>query len=883
MEFLCKNGLALPKFIFDDSPKEKTYNDIPVVSSQYAELGKVDKVILGTDTYMVAMRRQLRRIDPIQRKYISITENSFFEDTNIKVPLATIAICLHRRWKYLNDIVTILEASINPPPFELLFVLNACDRETATAAGQIADQCGFTCRIVVEPEMGLSFARNRAIASCTSKWLIFLDDDAIPKRDWLHNLVSEAERVGATVAGGRSVLRWDFPRPQWYPPSLDKILSRLDYGDDTFALTPGKGHLVGANLMYRRDLFDDGVLFDTELGRKGDGLISDEETALNNHLQAKGIPVHYVGSAVVDHVVDPGRICKDWVAKRSFAQGQTRRIRYDRLPDDAAFEKETLDRVGTFWRFLSNFANYRSVDSTQWLDEFALAAGYAHEHFCRPGLSGHEKSPMQSEFWGRREFEAHFGKTISSLPKRARVIIVGGGVPSRWIYSLCVDAGHDVVAIVDDANREKLTPMAVQPFQSVPEYPADVAILATLADEDRLRNQIENAGFTGRVISWNSSKPLVTARFPTTPPSTEPAALDWPPNLEPTTAHLDKFAFSLKELSYLDCRTVAIVGDNRLTGPLLKYCRDRDYKPSVVFSIGKPENTEIDRVPVVPLADLKKSRPDALILATISRRKWMKEKIIGMRPIYDGPLVIADGSDSYEQFNDYFLPNRTIAAMHNIHAGQRAFVIGNGPSLLKTDPRLLGGDEITFGSNAIYMLDGFKPTYYFVEDRLVAEQRKDVIDALPWTKFYSGDLDYCLKNGCFINANRVPWLNFFSTDLSMGIEVGGNGQPYTMLQAAFYFGCDPIYLIGVDNTFKVPKAPDSKGAAHIFNAATDPNHFHPQYYKQGDKWNKPRVDRLEAVYRLARRTFDTYSRRIYNATLGGNLNIFERKSFNNII
>jgi hypothetical protein len=68
---------------------------------------------------------------------------------------------------------------------------------------------------------------------------------------------------------------------------------------------------------------------------------------------------------------------------------------------------------------------------------------------------------------------------------------------------------------------------------------------------------------------------------------------------------------------------------------------------------------------------------------------------------------------------------RRLLGLKNRYAGRRAFVIGNGPSLRQTDVANLTG-EITIGSNGIFLLTeekGFRPTFYTVEDRLVAEDR----------------------------------------------------------------------------------------------------------------------------------------------------------------
>jgi len=63
------------------------------------------------------------------------------------------------------------------------------------------------------------------------------------------------------------------------------------------------------------------------------------------------------------------------------------------------------------------------------------------------------------------------------------------------------------------------------------------------------------------------------------------------------------------------------------------------------------------------------------------------------------------------------------------HTGERCFIIGGGPSLLKLDLEPLK-NEITFGVNSIFLIFDllhFQPNYYVVEDWLVYEDRFDDI------------------------------------------------------------------------------------------------------------------------------------------------------------
>ncbi len=65
-----------------------------------------------------------------------------------------------------------------------------------------------------------------------------------------------------------------------------------------------------------------------------------------------------------------------------------------------------------------------------------------------------------------------------------------------------------------------------------------------------------------------------------------------------------------------------------------------------------------------------------------------------------------------------------LAQLKDIHAGKRAFIIGNGPSLKQTDLSRLR-NEFTFGLNRIYLMFpelGFHTTYFVTVNDLVIEQ-----------------------------------------------------------------------------------------------------------------------------------------------------------------
>ena len=58
--------------------------------------------------------------------------------------------------------------------------------------------------------------------------------------------------------------------------------------------------------------------------------------------------------------------------------------------------------------------------------------------------------------------------------------------------------------------------------------------------------------------------------------------------------------------------------------------------------------------------------------------------------------------------------SKLMISFKNIHAGERCFLVGNGPSINKTDLSLLK-NENTFGFSRVYFHETFSPKYYLAE------------------------------------------------------------------------------------------------------------------------------------------------------------------------
>jgi len=235
---------------------------------------------------------------------------------------------------------------------------------------------------------------------------------------------------------------------------------------------------------------------------------------------------------------------------------------------------------------------------------------------------------------------------------------------------------------------------------------------------------------------------------------------------------------------------------------------------------------------------------------------------------------------------------RRLTALKDIHKGQRVFIIGNGPSLRQTDLSKLK-NEFTFGMNRIYLLFpklGFHTTYFVSINDLVIEQFKDDILALPMPKFlaWRSHRHFAPQLPTLRQAqDGVPQLPTFLytsyTGPRFSPDVRGRvweGATVTnvALQIAFHMGFEKVILIGVDHNFT------SKGDANktVVSQGDDPNHFAPNYFGKGAKWQLPDLVTSEIGYILAREAYQKAGREIIDATIGGKLMIFPKVNYNSL-
>ncbi len=214
--------------------------------------------------------------------------------------------------------------------WEIVVVDNNSSDATAQVVAGFAKTTAIPVRYVFEPQQGLSHARNRGVREARGSILAFSDDDVLPAPDWIAQVAAAIDRWNAHGVGGRILPRWETPPPAWLTGNW-RLLRRLSLmgfeGSRLLALPLDREPQVwGANMAFRRDLFDRVGGFDPRRGISGSRLFRGEESDLIDRALELGLRIAYDGALTVHHRIGSDRMQKAYFRRLTFdsAQGDAR-------------------------------------------------------------------------------------------------------------------------------------------------------------------------------------------------------------------------------------------------------------------------------------------------------------------------------------------------------------------------------------------------------------------------------------------------------------------------------------------------------------------------------------------------------------------------------
>lgn len=237
---------------------------------------------------------------------------------------------------------------------------------------------------------------------------------------------------------------------------------------------------------------------------------------------------------------------------------------------------------------------------------------------------------------------------------------------------------------------------------------------------------------------------------------------------------------------------------------------------------------------------------------------------------------------------------KAIRALKGTCSG-RCFIIGNGPSLKAEDLDRIKEQRIpSFSSNnidAIFERTDWRPDYYVCQDKNGLKTQEHHKVALTYhfgTYFFAKDakkiVEECeltkQENVLYFRAdvsNMTRDPNKCSPDASLRVASGFT-VTYAAIQLAMYLGYEEIYLLGVDCSY--PKIADRNGLRIEYDG---PSHFDGCAQNETVSYGYANVEGMMQAYRNAKKYADEHGIKIYNATRGGKLEVFERVGLSKVI
>lgn len=255
-----------------------------------------------------------------------------------RVQNMSIVVCTYNRATSLRRTLDALDAQVTPPglSWDLVVVDNNSTDGTRRQVDEFMASARIRMRYLFAAKQGVSHARNTGLACTEGEIVGFSDDDVDPAPDWVATIATVMTETGADIVGGRIRPAWQQPPPRWleHPSFLYDRLAIMEHPTAAVVVDPAATPMIwGANMAFRRKVFDAVGAFDTRLGALANKLYRGEEVELIGRALAAGFRAVYDPRLVVSHRIGAdrmrvryfSRLYFHWSAGEAITQAPSRR------------------------------------------------------------------------------------------------------------------------------------------------------------------------------------------------------------------------------------------------------------------------------------------------------------------------------------------------------------------------------------------------------------------------------------------------------------------------------------------------------------------------------------------------------------------------------
>lgn len=247
-------------------------------------------------------------------------------DNQLKV---SAVICSYNRARFVVDAVdSIFKQDFDKSRYEVIVVdNNSTDNVLELLADYKAQHPDYNFSYYVEHNQGVAYARSRGAHEAKGEIIMYLDDDSKAQPGWMKYTVDFFDQhPDVWSIGGKITPYFLTGIPNWYSKYFFGLVGNFNLGNADKRLT-GARYPCGANMAFRKKVFEDIGYFNTDLGRKGKGLLATEEKDIYQRILNYGKKVYYLPEVEVLHAVESNKFDKNYVHRHSMGIGGGERLR----------------------------------------------------------------------------------------------------------------------------------------------------------------------------------------------------------------------------------------------------------------------------------------------------------------------------------------------------------------------------------------------------------------------------------------------------------------------------------------------------------------------------------------------------------------------------
>jgi len=238
-------------------------------------------------------------------------------------------ICSYNRARFvLKAVESIFSQDFDRNAYEVIVVDNNSTDDTLAELEKFKQaHPGYNFSYYTEPNQGVAYTRNRCAREAKGELIIYLDDDSIASQGWIKNTVDFFDAHPEVYSTGGKITPYFLTSiPDWYSKYFFGLVGNFDQGSKVKRLT-GNRYPCGANMAFRKKVFDEIGYFNTDLGRKGAGLLANEEKDIYLRILERGHSVYYLPEVSVLHAVEGNKFDRNYVRRHSMGIGGGERLR----------------------------------------------------------------------------------------------------------------------------------------------------------------------------------------------------------------------------------------------------------------------------------------------------------------------------------------------------------------------------------------------------------------------------------------------------------------------------------------------------------------------------------------------------------------------------